>query len=115
MPQAQLKDLFSRSHALVLPSIEEGLALVQAQAMACGCVVVGTAHTGAEDLLTDCQEGFVVRIRDASAIAARLQQLADAPAKRAEMGQRALNRVRALGGWQQYGDQAVAMYREVLA
>ena len=115
VPQAQLKDLFSRSHALVLPSIEEGLALVQAQAMACGCVVVGTAHTGAEDLLTDCQEGFVVRIRDASAIAARLQQLADAPAKRAEMGQRALNRVRALGGWQQYGDQAVAMYREVLA
>ncbi len=36
VPQPRLKDLMSRSHVLVLPSIEEGLAMVQAQAMACG-------------------------------------------------------------------------------
>ena len=54
----------SRSHVMVLPSIEEGLALVQAQALACGCPVIGTRHTGAEDLFSDGNEGFIVPIRN---------------------------------------------------
>ena len=36
-PQPRLKELMSRSHVMVLPSVEEGLALVQGEAMACGC------------------------------------------------------------------------------
>ena len=111
VPQDKLNSLMSRSHVLVLPSIEEGLALVQAQAMACGCVVIGTPHTGAEDLFTDGQEGFVVPIRDGNALAQRLQQLADRPDLRVQMGRQALARVRSIGGWRDYGDQAMALYR----
>jgi glycosyltransferase involved in cell wall biosynthesis len=115
VPQAQLKDLMSRSHVLVLPSIEEGLALVQAQAMACGCVVVASRHTGAEDLFTDGVEGFIVPVRDADALAQRLQQLADDPALRQRMSLQALQRVRQAGGWHEYGEQAMAAYVELLA
>ena len=97
------------------PRFLEGLALVQAQAMACGCVVIGTPHTGAEDLLTDGQEGFVVPIRDGNALAQRLQQLADLPELRAEMGQRALARVRSIGGWRDYGAQALTIYAGIKA
>ena len=49
VPQRDLSDIMSSSHVLVLPSIEEGLALVQAQAMACGCPVIATPNTGSED------------------------------------------------------------------
>ena len=52
VPQFQLKKIMSRSHVMVLPSIEEGLALVQAQAMACSCPVIATTNTGADDLFT---------------------------------------------------------------
>lgn len=114
VPQPELKTLISRSHAMVLPSIEEGLALVQAQAMACGCVVVGTPNTGAEDLLTDGKDGYVVPIRDADALAECLQRLADDPQHRAAVGARALKRVQRSGGWKDYGAQAVAIYREAL-
>ncbi len=110
IPQEQLKTVMSRSHVLVLPSVEEGLALVQAQAMACGCPVIGTPNTGAEDLFSDGQEGYIVPIRDAGALAGRLQYLADHPAQRAEMGQRALTKVQSLGGWQSYGDKAMSIY-----
>lgn len=79
VPQSQLKELMSRSHVLVLPSVEEGLALVQAQAMACACPVIGTRNTGAEDLFSDGQEGYIVPIRDAGALTERLQHLADHP------------------------------------
>jgi glycosyltransferase involved in cell wall biosynthesis len=95
----------SRSHVLVLPSVEEGLALVQGQAMACGCPVVATAATGAEDLFTDGVEGFILPNRDPDALALRLQQLADAPALRQQFSAAALARVHHLGGWDRYGDQ----------
>ena len=69
IPQPELAALMSRSHVLALPSIEEGLALVQAQAMACGCPVVCSTNTGGEDLFTDGVEGFIVPIRDPIALA----------------------------------------------
>ena len=114
VPQPELKNLMSTSHVMVLPSIEEGLAMVQAQAMACGCPVIATTHTGSEDLFTDGQEGFITPIRNAEAIAAKLQELADKPHQRHSMGQAALERVKQTGGWRDYGQQALALYKELL-
>jgi alpha-maltose-1-phosphate synthase len=113
VPQSQLKEMMSRSHVLVLPSVEEGLALVQAQAMACACPVIGTYNTGAEDLFSDGQEGYIVPIRDAGALTERLQHLADHPELRAQMGQRALAKVKSLGGWHQYGEKAMSIFNAI--
>jgi alpha-maltose-1-phosphate synthase len=103
LPQPELAARMARSHALVLPSVEEGLALVQGQAMACGCPVVATAATGAEDLFTDSVEGFILPTPDPAALAARLQQLADDPALQKRLSTAALQRVKTLGGWDTYG------------
>ena len=99
---------------MVLPSVEEGLALVQAQAMACGCVVLASEHTGARDLFTDGNEGYIVPIRDLDALLKRLQGLADDPGLRNEMSQRAIARVRYLGGWRTYGEEALSIYRQLV-
>jgi starch synthase len=104
VPQLQLKELLSRSHVLVLPSIDDGFGMVMNQAMACGCPVIASTHTGAPDLLTEGQDGFLVPIRDSEAILNRLQQLADDPALQREMGANALAKVKTAGGWEQYGD-----------
>lgn len=113
MPQTQLKQIMSRSHVMVLPSIEEGLALVQAQALACGCPVIGTLHTGAEDLFSDGVEGFIVATRDSKTIAERLQWLADNPEKRSAMSGAALRKARSIGGWDQYGDTIEEILRDL--
>jgi starch synthase len=113
VPQPQLKDVMSTSHVLVLPSIEEGLAMVQAQAMACGCPVVGTYHTGAEDLFTDGVEGYIVRIREPDQIAERLQRIADDATLRSRLSVASLERVKRLGGWHAYGTSALATYESV--
>jgi alpha-maltose-1-phosphate synthase len=104
IPQAQLAKKMSSSHLLVLPSVEEGLALVQGQAMACGCPVLATLATGAEDLFTDGQQGFIVPDRDVDALTGRMQQVADDPALQNRLSEAALLRVKSLGGWDQYGD-----------
>ena len=105
IPQTDLAVRMSRSHVLALASVEEGLALVQGQAMACGCPVVATAATGAEDLFSDGVEGFIVPDRDAGGIALRLQQLADDAMLRERMSAASLERVKTLGGWDDYGDK----------
>lgn len=115
IPQSELKQVMSRSHVLVLPSLEEGLAMVMAQAMACGCPVVASNHTGAEDLMTDGDEGFIVPVRDVGALIEKLQKLADKPTLRDEMGEKALLKVQSLGGWVNYGDKALETYKEVVS
>jgi starch synthase len=115
VPQDQLKALMSRSHVMVLPSIEEGLALVQAQAMACGCPVIASTHTGAEDLFEDGQQGFIVPIRQADILTQRMQALADDPTLRDALSEQALRRVQGAGGWRDYGTQAMQIYTELLS
>ena len=114
VPQPELKRWMSKSHALVLPSVQEGLAMVMAQAMACGCPVIASENTGARDLFDDGQEGFIVPIRDAHALADRLQRLIDEPDLRDRMGRAALARVKRLGGWRDYGQRALGIYQRLV-
>jgi glycosyltransferase involved in cell wall biosynthesis len=104
LPQAHLAKKMSISHLLVLPSIEEGLALVQGRAMACGCPVLATTATGAEDLFTDGQQGFIVPDRDVDALTQRMQQIADDPALQQRLSEAAVLRVKTLSGWDHYGE-----------
>jgi glycosyltransferase involved in cell wall biosynthesis len=104
LPQTELAARMSASHLLVLPSVEEGLALVQGQAMACGCPVLATVATGAEDLFTNGVEGFLVPDRDVDALASRLSQIADDTSLQQQLSEAALRRVKTLGGWDHYGE-----------
>lgn len=113
IPQPRLKHIMSRSHVMVLPSIQDGFGLVMAQSLACGCPVIGTEHTGAEDLFTDGKEGFIVPIRNPQAIAEKLQLFADDPGLRQTMGEAALNRVKVMGGWHQYGEKMAEIMKRL--
>lgn len=112
VPQEKLKEIMSSSHVLVLPSVEDGLGLVQVQALACGCPVIASRNTGAQDVFTDSKEGFIVPIRDPHAIADRLQRLADDPLRWSVMSEAAIQRVKAINGWQQYGDRMLEIFSE---
>lgn len=113
LPQTELVEYMSRSHVMVLPSVEEGLALVQGQALACGCPIIATTATGSEDLFSDGVEGFIVPIRSVDALVERMQQLVDDPALRDRMSVAALQRVQTIGGWHQYGDRWVRLLHDL--
>ena len=114
VPQSQLKGIMSSSHVMVLPSVEEGLALVQAQALACGCPLISSTNTGGTDLFTNGIEGFEVPIRSPEAITERLQQLSEDPLLQKRMRGAAIAKVRSLGGWHTYGDQYLSVLRQLV-
>lgn len=115
IPRKDLYQYFSQASIFVLASIEEGLALVLAQAMACGLPVIATAHTGAEDLFLEGREGFIVPIRHPGAIREKVELLYEQPHLRHAMAEAALQRVHSIGGWKQYGEKVVENYRQGLA
>ena len=114
VPQYNLKELMSRSHVMVLPSIQEGFGMVQAQALACGCPVIATQNTGAQDLFNDNIEGFIVPIRNPSSIVEKLQFLADNTEIRELMSAKALAKVRNIGGWSSYGSGIYLLMKSLL-
>jgi len=114
VPQAHLKECMSRSHVLILPSVEEGFGLVQAQAMACGCPVVASSNTGAADLFTDGKEGFIFPAGDLDALTLALQKLADSTNLQRQLSQACLHRVKALGGWTEYGATVRRVFQEIV-
>jgi len=111
--QVKLADYMSASHVLVLPSIEEGLALVMAEAMACGCPIIATKNTGAEDLFADADQGFIVEARDVAALVSRMQRLADDPDLTERMSIKARAKIESIGGWSDYAATLLGHFRRI--
>lgn len=103
--------LYRQASAFVLPSIEEGSALVTYEAMASGLPLVFTYNTGA--VARDGIEGLQVPIRDVDALAAAIERLYTDPELRREMGRAARKRVQAYT-WESAGEKLLAAYDEAL-
>lgn len=76
-PHHEVLDLMETCDVLVLPSIVEGRALVQQEALSCGLPLLVTANAGGEDLVIDGKTGFLVPIRSPEVLAAKIAWLAD--------------------------------------
>jgi starch synthase len=96
----ELAAAYRSAHVFVLPTVEEGLALVLGEALGHGTPVIATVNSGGSDLFEDGREGFLVPIRDPAALADRMQCLADDPALRARMSEAAVARSQVIGGWE---------------
>ena len=113
LPRPEVARQMSRASVMVLPSVEEGLAVVQAQALACGCPVIASVNTGSEDLFEDGRQGFIVPNRDVEAIATGLVRLQEDRQLRAQMSAAALARAHDMGGWDQYGHTSINLFHEL--
>lgn len=73
VPQKEVYRLMANSSLLVLPSIAEGIANVIIEAMAIGLPVLSTRCGGVVELVTDNETGFLVPIRDVSALSKKIR------------------------------------------
>jgi glycosyltransferase involved in cell wall biosynthesis len=114
VPRARLPHLYRLADVFVLPTLNDAFGLVLLEAMASGLPVIATTRSGAPDLLREGQEGHLVPIRAAAAIADRLDHLRRHPDDRRAMGAR--GRARVLGGftWAHYAERIVSAYGSLL-
>ena len=72
-PHAAFLELMDSCDVLVLPSIVEGRALVQQEAMSRGLPLLVTANAGGEDLIIEGETGFLVPAGRPAAIAEKIE------------------------------------------
>lgn len=73
-PEALLR-LYQAAAVFALSSDEEGLGVVILEAMACAIPVVSTRSGGPDGIITEGQDGYLVGLDDAQALAGRLARL----------------------------------------
>jgi len=73
MPHTDLVKFLQQADLFVLPSLEEGMLLAAAEAMAVGTPVILTPHMGSADHVKECLNGSVVPIQDSDAIVEKME------------------------------------------
>jgi starch synthase len=108
-----LAQAYRDASVFVLPTVEEGLALVIGEALSFGLPVVTTVHSGGADLFQDGREGYLVPIRSAEALAEKMQLLANDPNLRRQMSDAARARAENLNGWETAGKKLVETLQSI--
>jgi hypothetical protein len=112
--QERLKFFYNIADLFVLCSIEEGLAMVQAQAMACGLPVICTTNTGGSEVIDDGINGYVIPIRNINILMHKIKILYNDTDKLQEMSKNAYIKANSELSWKKYGDRMFDIYQKLL-
>ena len=102
----QVRRVMEKHDVLVLPSIVEGRALVQQEALSCGLPLLVTPNAGGEDLVEDGRTGFLVPIRKPQALAEKIEWFGDHRTELPEMRKLCREKARAYP-WTKYAQQII--------
>lgn len=109
-----MQDVFRSAHIACLPSYREGLPKVLLEAAACGLPIVTTDAPGCREIVRSGDNGLLIPVRDAQALAQALRILIDDENLRAKMGRRAREIVLAEFSQEQVIAETLAVYQELI-
>lgn len=113
--QSDLYKYYSQGSVFVMMSLEEGMAMVQLQAMACGLPLICSENSGGEDLISSqSEEGFVIPIRDVNMLKQKILYLYDNPKALNLMSKKAKSKVSNGYSWDDYGDRYVENLNNII-
>jgi glycosyltransferase involved in cell wall biosynthesis len=112
VPHHELVNYYNRASMFVFPSLDEGMAYVQLEALACGLPVVCTNNSGGDSVIEEGVEGYVIPIRDPEAIAAKVEYLYSNPSVVKQMSENARKKALAFS-WDQYGNKLAGFINSI--
>jgi glycosyltransferase involved in cell wall biosynthesis len=89
VPRDKTSEYYRWADVFVLPTVSDGFALTQLEAMAHGLPVIATPNCGR--VVNDGEDGFLVPARDAEALADAIATLSDDRDRIQNMARRALS------------------------
>ena len=93
VPRPALSEVYSRADLFVFPTLSDGFGLTQLEAMAHGLPVIATPNCG--DVVSDGVDGFLIPIRDETALAASIVRIAEDRVLQERLSQGALEKSKA--------------------
>ena len=112
MPQDDLKAFLAESDIYLFPSLADGCAQSGMEALTAGLPVVATYQSGLP--ITDGETGCVVPMKDAAAIADKIEWLIAHPEERERLGRNAAKMMRENYTWEKYAENVKRIYAELI-
>jgi len=110
-----LRQLYTSSEAVVLPSLYEGFGLPAAESMACGTPVIGTRAGALPEVVGEDGAGILVPTRNPQALSQAVLEVLQDPERRKKMGVAGRQRVEKLFTWERVAERTVEAYKELLS
>ena len=99
---------------MIFPSLGEGFSLAIIEGMACGLPVIATNHTGANDIIEDGNNGFVIPIEDTTAIQEKMMWFINHREQIPEMGRQAMEIAQKMT-WESYYEHVAQAIKEIMS
>lgn len=113
LPNPEAMQKMAESEIFVLPSVDEGFGIAYIEAMASGCVTIGTEGEGIASVINSGENGFLVPANDAGAIAAVIERCFAQPEQAGEIARRGMESARKLT-WERNAMQYLALFEKLL-
>jgi glycosyltransferase involved in cell wall biosynthesis len=113
IPNGQVLEEMAKSQFFVLPSVNEGFGIVYLEAMAAGCIAIGTTGEGIADLITHKINGFLVPADTPQAIVSAVEECLADDALSMEVARRGQQDARNLT-WENNARQYLAKMEEMV-
>jgi glycosyltransferase involved in cell wall biosynthesis len=101
--------IYTKADVFVMPSFNEGMSNNLLEAMASGLPVLMTPTGGAEELIKNGENGYLIKMKDVDSIVKKLEILINNPQKCEKLG-RSSRRLAETLSWKSVADKYIALY-----
>ncbi|TGN94697.1 MULTISPECIES: glycosyltransferase family 4 protein [unclassified Burkholderia] len=112
---AELNEHYNSADLFVLPSLEEGLAVVLCEALATGLPIIATRESGAAEIIEHDRTGKIIPAGSSIELADAINEMANSPEKVREFSQQAILAATQTHNWNQYADKLRNLYLNCLS
>lgn len=112
LPNPEVLAELAGTRFFVMPSVREGFGIVYLEAMACGCITIGTEGEGVADLIVSGENGFLVPPDDPEAIVRAVEWCLEHPGEAEAIAER--GRRDALGlTWEKNASEYIRLFESL--
>ena len=112
LPNDQVLSEMAKAQFYVMPSSPEGFGIVYLEAMAAGCLTIGTQGEGIADLIINGENGYLVPAKDPDAIANIIDESLQDPEKAACIAARGQKAARERT-WEKNASKYIGLFQEL--
>lgn len=112
IPNNQVLQQLARTQFFVMPSVREGFGIVYLEAMASGCITIGTEGEGIADLIHSGENGFLVPPEAPASIAAIIENCLNDAENAQRIAQNGKQAALALT-WEKNARQYLALFQQI--
>lgn len=103
---------YQEASAFVLPSLNEGMSNAMLEALASGLPIIATDTGGTKELVTDGENGFIIKMKDSQDIADKIEILIRDEDLRCRMGESSRRRAESMS-WGNVAKEYCDLYKKI--